>query len=97
MHTSKSQSKSAIGIFLLLTLVLSTVVWILTVHSGEGRIGSRIYGFGIMWCPALATLFTCKIKNHKISNLAWQWGKTSYLVWAYVIPLGYSLIGYLII
>jgi membrane protease YdiL (CAAX protease family) len=97
MDISKSQSKKAIGIFLILTLAFSTVVWILTVHSGEGRIGGRIYGYGIMWCPALATWLTCKILNYKISDLAWQWGKAKYLVWAYIIPLAYSLIAYLII
>ncbi|CAM4050655.1 CAAX protease self-immunity [Pedobacter westerhofensis] len=97
MDISTSQSKKAIGIFLVLTLALSAIVWILTLHSGEGRIGGRIYGYGIMWCPALATWITCRIMKYKISDLAWKWGKPKYLLWAYLIPLGYALIAYLII
>ena len=96
-RTSESESKKAIGIFLLLTFALSSVVWVLTIHSGEGRIGGRIYGYGIMWCPALATWLTCKIMNYRISDLAWQWGKPKYLAGAYFIPLAYSLTAYLII
>ncbi|MCE6991522.1 type II CAAX endopeptidase family protein [Dyadobacter sp. CY323] len=95
--TSKSESRKAIGIFLLLTFALSSVVWILTINSGEGRIGGRIYGYGIMWCPALATWLTCRILNYKISDLAWQWGKPKYQAWAYFVPVAYSLIAYLII
>lgn len=95
--TSKSESKKAIGIFLLLTFAFSSVVWILTIHSGEGRIGGRIYGYGIMWCPALATWLTCRILNYRISDLAWKWGKPKYQAWAYFIPLAYSLVAYLII
>jgi membrane protease YdiL (CAAX protease family) len=99
MELSKSQSKKAIGIYLLITLALSAVVWILTLNAGAsaGRIGGRIYGYGIMWCPALATYLTCKILNYKISGLAWQWGKAKYQVWSYLIPLIYALIAYLII
>ncbi|KQS26671.1 type II CAAX endopeptidase family protein [Dyadobacter sp. Leaf189] len=94
---SRSQSKKAIAIFLLLTFAFSVVVWVLTIRSGEGRISGRIFGYGIMWCPALATWLTCRIMNYQISDLAWRWGKPKYQVWAYLTPLAYSLIAYLLI
>ncbi len=97
LHFTKAQSRRGITIFLLITLCLSAVVWVLTLHQGTGRIGGRIYGYGIMWCPALATYLTCKILNVDIAGLAWQWGKSKYQIWAYFIPLIYSLITYLII
>lgn len=97
MEISKPQSKKAIGIYLLLTLLLSAVVWALTLNSGPGRVGERMFGYAIMWCPALATYFTCKIMKFEISGLAWHWGKSKYMVWCYLIPLIYSLIAYLII
>ena len=97
MQSQKSQSKKAIIIFLLLTLTFSSIVWILTLNGGNGRLSGRIYGFGIMWCPALATYITCKTMNIDFRGLAWQWGKSKYLYLAYFIPLLYALISYLII
>ena len=94
---TKSQIKKSIFIYLLLTLFLSAIVWILTLHQGTGRIGGRIYGYGIMWCPALATYLTCKILKLDIKGLAWQWGKPKYQVWAYFVPLIYAAISYCII
>jgi membrane protease YdiL (CAAX protease family) len=95
---SVSQSKKAIGIYLLFTLMLSAIVWVATLHAGDtGRIGGRIFGYGIMWCPALATCITCKILKIKISSLSWQWGNPKYQLWAYLIPLIYAFISYLII
>lgn len=97
MQIQKSQSKKGILVFLSLTLIFSSIVWILTLHEGNGRIGGRIYGFGIMWCPALATFVTCRILGIDLRVLAWQWGKSKYLYQAYFIPLVYALISYLII
>jgi len=97
MQISKTETKKAIVIFLLFTLALSAVVWVLTLHSGEGRIGGRMYGYGIMWCPALAAYLTCKVLKYRISNLNWNWGKPKYLIWCYFIPVIYALISYLII
>lgn len=93
----KTQSKRAVTLYLLLTFSVSAVVWGLTLHAGTGRIGGRLYGYGIMWCPALATYLTCKLLKLKIRGLAWDWGKPTYLLWAYLIPVIYSLISYLII
>jgi membrane protease YdiL (CAAX protease family) len=97
MEFTKSQNKKAIGIYLIITLALSAVVWVLTLHAGTGRVGGRIYGYGIMWCPALATYLTCKILKVNFWGLAWQWGKAKYIAWSFFIPLIYALISYLII
>ena len=32
-----------------------------------------------------------------IPDLGWQWGKTKYQLWSYLIPLIYALIAYLVI
>ncbi|WP_316825458.1 type II CAAX endopeptidase family protein [Pedobacter miscanthi] len=85
-------------IFLIFTLLFSSVIWVLTLNAPDGgRIAARIYGYGIMWCPALATWVTCRIFNRRITDLAWSWKPTNYLTAAYLIPLGYSLTAYLII
>lgn len=97
MNYTKSQSIRAISIFIAFTLIFSTIFWILRLHAGEGRIGVRLYGFGSMWCPALATLLTCTVLNYKIRDLAWGWGKSKFQALAYLLPLGYALVAYLII
>jgi membrane protease YdiL (CAAX protease family) len=97
LNAVRSQSRKALALYLSITLCLSAVVWILTLHAGTGRIGGRIFGYGIMWCPALATYLTCKILRLDIAGLAWRWGKPKYQLWAYLIPLLYAAISYLII
>ena len=98
LTSSNKKSLSKIFVFLLITVALSSVVWVLTLNAGNsGRIGLRIYGYGIMWCPALATFITCKIFKVDFYGLAWKWGKPKYMAWCYFIPLLYTLISYLII
>jgi len=99
MEKEQNSRRKAIYIFLAVTLALSSVVWLLTIHSAgkTGSFGNRVYGYGIMWCPALAAYITCKILGRNISDLAWQWGKAKYLLWSYLIPLFYTVIGYTIV
>ena len=99
MNDTLKSNRKAIYIFLLITLALSSVIWLLTLNAGEntGAFGNRVYGYGIMWCPALAAYITCRMMNRKISNLSWQWGNPKYIVWCYLIPLFYALAGYSIV
>lgn len=89
----------AASIFLSITLLLSSIVWLLTIHTlgKTGSFGNRVYGYGIMWCPALAAYITCKIVGRNISDLAWQWGKPKYMLWSYLTPFLYAFIGYTIV
>jgi membrane protease YdiL (CAAX protease family) len=97
MELSFNQSYKAIAIFLLITFGLSSIFYFLIIHTGKLGSGFGIYVTGLMWCPALSAFITTKILNRKISGLAWQWGKPRYQFWAYLIPLIYALIAYLII
>jgi len=93
-----SASKKPVLIFLFFTLIFSSTVWVLTLHATDaGRYAGRIYGYGIMWCPALATVVTCSLTGRKISKLAWQWGARRYMVASYFIPMCYSMAAYIII
>jgi len=58
---------------------------------------SRIYVGAIMWCPAIATVITLKIKGRKISSLNWNWGDWKYIRWSYVVPALYGIITYVLI
>ncbi|MGZ3766993.1 MAG: CPBP family intramembrane glutamic endopeptidase [Mucilaginibacter sp.] len=97
MERSINQSRKAILLFLLFTFGLSSIFYFLIIHTGKLGSGFGLYVAGIMWCPALGALITTKVLNREISGLAWQWGKSRYQLWSYLVPLFYSLIAYLII
>jgi uncharacterized protein len=97
MEEATNQSRKAIALFLLITLCLSSIFYFLIIHTGKLSSGFGLYVTGLMWCPGLAALTTCKILGRKISGLAWQWGKPGYQLWSYLVPLLYSLVAYLII
>lgn len=98
MPNGKSSSRSAIIIFLTITFALSAVVWFFTLNAGNtGRFGGRVYGYGIMWCPALAAYITCKILGRNISGLAWQWGEYKWMLWSFLVPFIYALIAYSVV
>ena len=86
-----------IGIFLSITLALSSIYYFLIIYSGTLSSGWGQFTIGLMWCPGLSALITMKILNRNISDLGWKWGKGKYQLWSYLIPILYAFVAYLII
>jgi membrane protease YdiL (CAAX protease family) len=84
----------AIPIFLLTTLLISSVFYFLIIKSGHMGGGWGAYVAGLMWSPGFAALLTCKLLRRDLGSIGWGWGKTRYEVIGYLIPLGYSLVIY---
>jgi membrane protease YdiL (CAAX protease family) len=83
-----------IAMFLFITFGLSSIFYFFIIYSGtmvgaEGR-----YVTGLMWCPGISALITLRFQKRHISDLGWQWGKTKYQIWSYIIPILYALIAY---
>jgi membrane protease YdiL (CAAX protease family) len=97
MEQSAAKSRKAIGIFLFFLFAFSSVFYAVIIHIGKLGAGHGMYVLGIMYCPAFAAFTTCKILKRKISGLGWSWGNPRYQLWAYLVPLIYSLVSYLII
>jgi membrane protease YdiL (CAAX protease family) len=97
MEQSASQSRKAILIFLLITFGLSSIYYFLIIHAGKLAAGGGLYVTGLMWSPALAAFITSRILKRKIADLGWHWGYPKYQLWAYLVPIIYSLVAYLII
>jgi membrane protease YdiL (CAAX protease family) len=97
MQATVSKSIKASVTFIAITYGLSCIFYYLILHSGTLSGGNGLYVTGIMFCPALSAFITCRIFKKKISGLGWQWGNPRYQLWAYLIPLLYSLVAYLII
>jgi membrane protease YdiL (CAAX protease family) len=45
----------------------------------------------LMWCPALAAFASCALFRIDVGTLGWRWRPARYEVWAYLLPLFYSL------
>lgn len=82
----------AIGIFLLITVVLSVVF-----EGLMGRIGTmtRYLVMGVMWCPGVAAILTCIILKRDIRSLPWGLGPAKWILAAWLLPMGYGLAVYL--
>lgn len=91
--TERKKTWNTIFLFLGIVTILSSLFHyaIVTLYP------SRIYIGGLMWCPALATLITLKIKGRSIRSLNWNWGKWKYIRWSYGIPALYGLVTYVLI
>lgn len=86
--------RRAIPVYLLATWAASSLFYFLIVKSAGTRAAGGDYTAGLMWCPALGALLTCRLLNRPISELGWQWGRTRYQALSYLIPLAYSTFTY---
>jgi len=82
----------AIGLFLILTLALTSVFGGLMAYQGSTP---TLLVTGVMWSPGLAAILACLILKRSIASLPWRWGqwKWNWLAWA--LPIVYGLIIYL--
>lgn len=77
-------------LYLLLVAVISTPFYYLAVHYHGGT-------FKLMWVPTIATILTLAIVKRDLRALGWSWGPWRYQWLAFVIPLAYCVIAYVII
>jgi membrane protease YdiL (CAAX protease family) len=86
--------KRQIGFFLVTTLALSIVFWILIISAGGL---STAYVIGLMWCPGVAAMATRLVFHRTLKGLGWGWGKTRYQVASYLLPLAYAGVVYALV
>jgi hypothetical protein len=79
----------ATAIFLLLTVCLSGVFWVLI---NATQTPNTYYVWAMMWMPGVSALLTCRILRRPLTTLglgSWNW---RYIVIGYLIPIGYCLV-----
>ncbi len=91
---SPATGRRAILMYLLVTWTVSCLFYFLIIKSAGSNSADGAYTAGLMWCPAIGALLTCKYLGRPIASLGWKWGKTRYQVISYLIPLGYSTVTY---
>jgi membrane protease YdiL (CAAX protease family) len=100
MPVSSRKTTVDIITFLVLVVAISSIFWFLVIHAssgGGGRGGGRSLTMGLMWSPAAAAILTVWIRKLDISSLGWGWGDNRWNLTAYLLPLGYAFVAYLII
>lgn len=94
MNIETLSTKKSILTFLVITFALSSVFYTAIILSGHLSTGSGIYVYGLMWCPGISALITCRLRGISFSELGWRWN-TRYVLISYFIPIIYGLIAYL--
>ncbi|MDB4292572.1 CPBP family intramembrane metalloprotease [Maribacter sp.] len=91
--SERREAWNTIFIFLAIVTVLSSIFHyaIVTLYP------SSIYIGALMWCPAIATLITLKIKGRSISSLNWNWANWKYMRLSYMVPALYVSVTYILI
>jgi len=93
---SPARTWRKVGCYYVLTLVFSGIFGGFVLVAGKISTGDLLFITGAMWSPALATFATQKIFGESIRGLAWQWSKTRYAWFAYLIPILYAFPVYVI-
>lgn len=95
MHNPmRDTPKRATVVYLLFTLLFSSVIWALVIWSGHLGMGFGMMIVTIMWCPALAALVSCRVLGRSFRSLAWRWPEWRYIAAAYFVPIAYAAIAY---
>jgi len=93
----QQSTSSGIGLFLLLTLLLSSVFYALIIGSGHLGAARGMYTAALMWCPGVAALLACRLRGESLARLGWGWGQSRWQVMSYLVPLAYAAVAYAIV
>ena len=94
LDQTSDSTDSAIVFFIIMTILLSLPFWVLAIATGDTSGGHGAYAVGLMWCPGVAALLTCRFTRVPLSSLGWGWGEWRWQVLAYMWPLGVCVIAY---
>lgn len=90
--TDKRAAWTSIAIFLAILTAISAVGHFAIV----GLAPNSIYVGALMWCPAVAAFLTLKVTGRKIASLPWSIGNWRDNIAAYLVPVAYVTISYVI-
>ena len=94
---ARTAGSTGIGLFLLLTFALSSVFYAVVIATGHLGGAMGMYVTGLMWCPGIAALLTCRLRGEGPERLGWRWGAWRWQWTAYLVPLAYAAFAYAIV
>jgi membrane protease YdiL (CAAX protease family) len=87
-------STRRVVVFLVITLVLSSLAWVPMAISGSRYSENNTLLLAFMWSPGIAGLVTQLLFRRSLRGLGWGWGATRYQAVAYCIPMVSCLVVY---
>jgi membrane protease YdiL (CAAX protease family) len=90
----RGTSAGRVAVFLVTTLVLSSLAWMPIATSGSRYSDNNLVLLGFMWSPGIAGLATPLAFRRSLRGHGWGWGATRYQAAAYSIPLLVCLVVY---
>jgi membrane protease YdiL (CAAX protease family) len=82
----KEEIKKRLTIFLLLTVALSGIFYLLIARAGTMQARGGLYVAGLMWSPGVAALVTQLVTRGSLRGLGWRWGQTRYHLLSVGLP-----------
>ena len=95
-RTSPQNGGATVILFLALTIVFSSIFWILVVVGPPGAGGGH-YVEGLMWSPAIAAFLTVSIRRIDVRSLGLAIFGGKFAVLGYLTPLAYAAIAYALV
>lgn len=86
--------KSSVVIYVALVGLFSLPWYALMIHTKNLGMDHGFVVHTLMWCPALAALFTCYLSGVSPSILGFRWPKLRYIGLGYGLPILYGLLAY---
>ncbi len=83
--------RNKIIVFLVLTLALSSIFYYVIASAGRLKSGPVM---ALMWSPGVAAIVTQLIFDRSLRGLGWKPGRARYLLFGYLLPVGYGLLAY---
>jgi uncharacterized protein len=90
----KSEILREIIVFLVLTVILSTLAYIPIIQAGTANDRVSKLASYLMLAPGLAAIITYLVFERSLRPVGWKLDKIQYLILGLVIPVIYCLIGY---
>jgi membrane protease YdiL (CAAX protease family) len=91
---SKSKNLREVGVFLALTVILSTLAYIPIIQAGTISGGQAKFAGLLMLAPGLAAVITYLVFEHSLRPIGWRPGKIQYLILGLVTPIMYCSVEY---
>ena len=82
--------------YLIIVFAVSSIFYVLIPRRGGLEGGGELLALPLMWSPALAALVTTFIFQRNLRGLGWGLGKPKYFLIAYLVPILYAAIVYLV-
>ena len=94
---SLSRTRQDVWVFLALLALFSSAFYALVLFRPDAGTQWSVYAAAFMWCPGMAAIVTCLVRDGTLRGLGWGWGRTRFYPIAYGLALAVCLLPYVVV